>query len=430
MATVTRRVAARPRDYVRVAGPDAEDFLQRMLSNDVDRGALPARMLLTPKARLIAPLVVVRRADEDFLLLTEPGLGEIVGATLLRARFAAKVEIEPEEHTSVVVFGEDGGIPNERARRARLRAARRRRRRRRSRPTRSSASGSSPRAPAWGKELDDTILPAEAGLDETHVSFTKGCYPGQEPIARLHYRGKVNREPAGARGRGRRAGRRDPPRRKGRRPGHERSRRPGARLRTSRGSRGRRAERRGGTPKPLGCSLRRNYAMGRIRGVVVIAALFLLFVAAGCGGNSGGSSESEQATTTNIGGTQAESHGTKDVSDRVRQGRDRALRQLLRADGPEGQARSEGRARAQERGQGRAHLHAGRAERRQGDPARRRDGSAGHVPAERRAEVRVQVPPERRHDRRAPGVRLLLVLLDDDLEVLVRAWRPARKISR
>ena len=37
------------------------------------------------------------------------------------------------------------------------------------------------------------MLPAEAGLDETHISFTKGCYPGQEPIARLHHRGKVNR---------------------------------------------------------------------------------------------------------------------------------------------------------------------------------------------------------------------------------------------
>ena len=47
--------------------------------------------------------------------------------------------------------------------------------------------------PAWGRELDDAMLPAEAGLDETHISFTKGCYPGQEPIARLHYRGNVNR---------------------------------------------------------------------------------------------------------------------------------------------------------------------------------------------------------------------------------------------
>jgi folate-binding protein YgfZ len=47
--------------------------------------------------------------------------------------------------------------------------------------------------PRWGREIDDRVLPAEAGLTETHVSFTKGCYPGQEPIARLHYRGKTNR---------------------------------------------------------------------------------------------------------------------------------------------------------------------------------------------------------------------------------------------
>src|SRR5205085_6438870 len=49
------------------------------------------------------------------------------------------------------------------------------------------------RTPRWGRELDDRVLPAEAGLDERAISFTKGCYPGQEPVARLHYRGKVNR---------------------------------------------------------------------------------------------------------------------------------------------------------------------------------------------------------------------------------------------
>ena len=47
--------------------------------------------------------------------------------------------------------------------------------------------------PRFGRELDDRVLPAEAGLDERAVSFTKGCYPGQEPIARQHHRGKVNR---------------------------------------------------------------------------------------------------------------------------------------------------------------------------------------------------------------------------------------------
>ncbi|MEK6276193.1 MAG: hypothetical protein AABM30_12805 [Actinomycetota bacterium] len=191
MATVTQRVAARPRDYVRVAGPDAEDFLQRMLSNDVTSAPCPA-LLLTPKARVIAPVVVVRRADDDFLLLTEPGLGATVASTLVRARFAAKVEIEPEQHRSVVVFGEGDGIPNsefgEPAREL-LDAD--------VEPTLTGDELERLRVeagvPAWGKEIDDTILPAEAGLHETHVSFTKGCYPGQEPIARLHHRGKVNR---------------------------------------------------------------------------------------------------------------------------------------------------------------------------------------------------------------------------------------------
>jgi tRNA-modifying protein YgfZ len=185
------RAANRPRDYVRVAGSDAEDFLQRMLSNDVTRAPCEA-LLLTPKARVIAPLVVVRRGPENFLLLTEPGLGETVRATLMRARFAAKVEIEPEEHSSVVIFGGTDGIPNhefgepavemlddsveptlsdEELERMRIEAGR----------------------AAWGKEIDERVLPGEAGLTERAVSFTKGCYPGQEPIARLQYRGKVNR---------------------------------------------------------------------------------------------------------------------------------------------------------------------------------------------------------------------------------------------
>jgi folate-binding protein YgfZ len=177
-----------------VKGPDAEEFLQRMVSNDVTQGEFFDALLLTAKARLVAPLRIWRRGADDFLLLTEPELGEAVRTTLLRARFAAKCEIEPEEHTSTIVFGGEGGIPSddygvpatelldapsdkvslgsEELERMRIEAA----------------------TPAWGKELDETILPAEAGLDETHISFTKGCYPGQEPIARLHYRGHVNRK--------------------------------------------------------------------------------------------------------------------------------------------------------------------------------------------------------------------------------------------
>src|SRR3954471_5724220 len=111
MATVTQ-AARRERAYVRVQGPDAVDFLNRMISNDVpDAGSVDA-LLLTPKARVIAPLLVWRRGDDDYLLLTEPELGEVVRSHLTRMRFAAKCEIELGEHTSTIVFGEGHGIAN------------------------------------------------------------------------------------------------------------------------------------------------------------------------------------------------------------------------------------------------------------------------------------------------------------------------------
>jgi tRNA-modifying protein YgfZ len=193
--TLTHAVARRPRAFVRVSGRDAEDFLQRMLSNDVsalEEGASCDALLLTAKARVIAPVRVWRRGPDDFLLLTEPELGDVLRTQLLRARFAARCEIEPEEHTSTVVFGgtdgiatEDFGVPavevldreleptvsDDELERLRIEAG----------------------TPRFGREIDDRVLPAEAGLTERFVSFTKGCYPGQEPIARLRYRGRANR---------------------------------------------------------------------------------------------------------------------------------------------------------------------------------------------------------------------------------------------
>ncbi len=187
-------VAARERAFVRIAGPDACDYLQRMVSNDVEAlaagEAVPA-LLLTAKARVIAPLVVLRRGDEDFLVLTEPELGEPVRAHLTRMRLRARAEIEQEEHRALLVFGDapngfatdfpgarelldaalEPTIDDEELERRRIEAG----------------------VPRWGRELDDRVLPAEAGLESTHISFSKGCYPGQEPVARLHYRGKANR---------------------------------------------------------------------------------------------------------------------------------------------------------------------------------------------------------------------------------------------
>jgi tRNA-modifying protein YgfZ len=155
-----------------------------MVSNDVEAlavGESCEALLLTAKARVIAPLRVIRRAADDFLLLTEPELGETARAELVRMRFAAKAEIEAEEHESWLVLGGEevlderpGGeeVDEEQLERWRIESG----------------------IPRWGREIDDRILPAEAGLDETHVSFSKGCYPGQEPIARQRYRGKVNRK--------------------------------------------------------------------------------------------------------------------------------------------------------------------------------------------------------------------------------------------
>ena len=182
-STTSPTVARRPRAFLRVSGPDAADYLQRMVSNDVEAlavGDACDALLLTAKARVIAPLRILRRAEGDFLLLTEPELGDRVRAELVRMRFAAEAEIEPEEHESWLVLGGDEvldaqpagrEVDEEELERWRIESG----------------------IPRWGREIDDRILPAEAGLDDTHISFSKGCYPGQEPIARQRYRGKVNR---------------------------------------------------------------------------------------------------------------------------------------------------------------------------------------------------------------------------------------------
>jgi tRNA-modifying protein YgfZ len=53
--------------------------------------------------------------------------------------------------------------------------------------------------PRYGAEMDEKTIPEEAGINERAVSFTKGCYIGQETVARLHYRGKPNRHLRGLR---------------------------------------------------------------------------------------------------------------------------------------------------------------------------------------------------------------------------------------
>jgi folate-binding protein YgfZ len=54
--------------------------------------------------------------------------------------------------------------------------------------------------PEWGIDMDDSTIPQEANLDELEaISYTKGCYIGQEVVARVHFRGHVNRHLRGLR---------------------------------------------------------------------------------------------------------------------------------------------------------------------------------------------------------------------------------------
>ena len=195
MATVIPTLVRLDRGYVAVSGPEAADFLERMVSNEVvslDPGEVRPALLLTPKSRIVAPLRVVREGAEAFLLITEAELAEAVASTLLRARFAAKCEVEVKPYRGYLQLGEGDGIRNDDYG---VEAYESWGEEEREAPSADELEALRIEAatPVWGKELDETVLPAEAGLDETHVSFTKGCYPGQEPIARLHYRGRPNR---------------------------------------------------------------------------------------------------------------------------------------------------------------------------------------------------------------------------------------------
>ena len=188
------------RGYVEVSGPDAADYLERMLSNEVatlEAGAATPALLLTPKGRIIAPLRVARTGADSFVLITDTSaLAAPAAAALLASRFAARCDIEVRPWSGFVALGHEPEAPRAQTGDFGVEAWEAWR----EHPTDGAGGGSELEelrieagTPAWGAELDDSILPAEAGLDETHISFSKGCFPGQEPIARLRHRGHVNR---------------------------------------------------------------------------------------------------------------------------------------------------------------------------------------------------------------------------------------------
>jgi folate-binding protein YgfZ len=200
------------RAFVGVRGRDAGKLLQSLVSNDVDAvqvGGSCLAFVLTPKGRPIADLRLWREADDAFVLEAEPALQTELQATVRRYRLAARAEITDDRDrlASICVLGPielpsnillaDGPLGHDVL----------------GTPEAVSelwhelvASGARPIGadayeiarveagiPRFGSEIDATVLPAETGLVDRAVSFTKGCYVGQEPVARLHYRGHPNR---------------------------------------------------------------------------------------------------------------------------------------------------------------------------------------------------------------------------------------------
>ncbi|HZC13299.1 MAG TPA: glycine cleavage T C-terminal barrel domain-containing protein [Thermoleophilaceae bacterium] len=207
-----------------VRGSEAADFLQGQVSNDVEAlapGTGCYATLLTTKGKLRTDLRILRK-DDSFWLDTEAighavlrhmletyslgrdvsfedvtgsrALVSLIGPAAREALDAQPPELEHafvegehglyvSTHLGVDVIGDPGlelgveAVSEETAECIRIESGR----------------------PRLGFDMDAETMPQEAGINERAVSFTKGCYVGQETVARLHYKGKPNRHLRGLR---------------------------------------------------------------------------------------------------------------------------------------------------------------------------------------------------------------------------------------
>lgn len=192
------------RDVVTVRGEDAGEHLQSQLTQDVMSlavGASAWSFLLDPKASIIALLRITRTGESTYLLDTEEGWGADLRGAIDGFLFRMDVSFASDtwDHLAVRGPGSESvsvGAPIEAAIRwgeiAGVDLIG---------PDVPDIPGASPATPesydslriwagwpAMGKEIVDKTTPAMTGLIDRAVSFTKGCYPGQEFVARVHYR--------------------------------------------------------------------------------------------------------------------------------------------------------------------------------------------------------------------------------------------------
>jgi len=206
-----------------VSGPDAAEYLQGQLTNDteaIEPGRWVYAALLDRKGHMQADMRVLRPGEgPDLWLDLEPEgmaatsrhlqmykIGREVEVVDASAEYALLSLIGPRateiaRANDAISLRTDAGVDlivpaaeRERVRDALLAAG----------AVEVSAEAAEivrieAGRPRFGAEMGTATMPAEAGIVEQAVSFTKGCYIGQETVARLHYKGKPNRHLRGLR---------------------------------------------------------------------------------------------------------------------------------------------------------------------------------------------------------------------------------------
>jgi tRNA-modifying protein YgfZ len=205
------------RAKIRVAGPDRERYLNGQLTNELAAAILGRTIhgcFLTAKGKLVADVFVTLTRDDSLIVDSAAVLRELLLARLEKYLVADEVTLADETGSLALFhvldldvsetllpegtvseserFGRvgfdlllpsslrhlvpellnEGPVPDETVERLRI------------------AQG----VPAWGAELSEDVLPPEVGLDRDAISYTKGCYVGQEVISRIKSVGHVNRQ--------------------------------------------------------------------------------------------------------------------------------------------------------------------------------------------------------------------------------------------
>jgi len=203
--TDTSLAVRRPRDVVAVVGPDARTYLQGQLSQDVEAlevGGSAETFLLQPAGKVDAWMRVSRLADDHFLLDVEEGFGPQVVARLTRFLLRTDCTVQEVQWDLVTVIDAEasafsppvGGLalavewpglvavdllgPSVELPAGLAEGSSR------DWEARRIAAG----IPAMGSEMDSTTIPGSTGVVERSASFTKGCYTGQELVARVNSR--------------------------------------------------------------------------------------------------------------------------------------------------------------------------------------------------------------------------------------------------